>query len=83
MGAVLLAAGAAGKRMALPNARVMIHQPLGGAQGQASDVEIQAKEMIRMKQRLNEILVAHTGKPMEIIRRDTAPGFLSHGRGCC
>jgi ATP-dependent Clp protease, protease subunit len=76
MGAVLLAAGAAGKRMALPNARVMIHQPLGGAQGQASDVEIQAKEMVRIKQRLNEILVSHTGQPMEVIKRDTDRDFF-------
>ncbi len=76
MGAVLLAAGARGKRMALPNARVMIHQPLGGAQGQASDVEIQAKEMIRMKLRLNEILVEHTGQAMEVIKRDTDRDFF-------
>jgi len=76
MGAVLLAAGERGKRMALPNARVMIHQPLGGAQGQASDVEIQAKEMLRIKQRLNEILVSHTGQPMEIIKKDTDRDFF-------
>jgi ATP-dependent Clp protease protease subunit len=76
MGAVLLAAGARGKRMALPNARVMIHQPLGGAQGQASDVEIQAKEMVRMKLRLNEILVQHTGQPMEVIKKDTDRDFF-------
>jgi ATP-dependent Clp protease protease subunit len=76
MGAVLLAAGAKTKRMALPNARIMIHQPLGGAQGQASDVEIQAKEMVRMKQRLNEILVEHTGQPMEVIKKDTDRDFF-------
>ncbi|MCX5813026.1 MAG: ATP-dependent Clp endopeptidase proteolytic subunit ClpP [Proteobacteria bacterium] len=76
MGAVLLAAGARGKRMAMPNARVMIHQPLGGAQGQASDVEIQAKEMVRMKQRLNEILVEHTCQSMEVIRKDTDRDFF-------
>jgi ATP-dependent Clp protease protease subunit len=76
MGAVLLAAGARTKRMALPNARIMIHQPLGGAQGQASDVEIQAKEMIRMKLRLNEILVEHTGQPMDVIKKDTDRDFF-------
>jgi ATP-dependent Clp protease protease subunit len=76
MGAVLLAAGAQGKRMALPNARVMIHQPLGGAQGQASDIEIQAKEMGRIKQRLNDILVEHTGQPPEVIKRDTDRDFF-------
>lgn len=76
MGAVLLAAGERTKRMALPNARVMIHQPLGGAQGQASDVEIQANEMVRMKLRLNEILVEHTGQPMEIIKKDTDRDFF-------
>lgn len=64
MAAVLLAAGAKGKRMAFPNARMMIHQPLGGAQGQASDIEIQAKEMGRVKKHLDEILVYHTGQPM-------------------
>lgn len=71
MGAVLLAAGAAGKRLALPHARVMIHQPLGGAQGQASDVEIQANEMLRIKRLLNEILSSHTGQPLETIKTDT------------
>ncbi len=76
MGAVLLAAGAKGKRMALPNARVMIHQPLGGAQGQASDMEIQVNEMLRIKNRLNEILVHHTGQPMEIIKKDTDRDFF-------
>ena len=76
MGAVLLAAGERTKRMALPNARIMIHQPLGGAQGQASDVEIQAKEMVRMKLRLNEILVEHTGQPMDVIKKDTDRDFF-------
>jgi ATP-dependent Clp protease protease subunit len=76
MGAVLLAAGAHGKRLALPNARVMIHQPLGGAQGQASDMEIQVKEMSRIKRRLNEILVHHTGQAMEIIQKDTDRDFF-------
>ena len=76
MGAILLAAGARTKRMALPNARIMIHQPLGGAQGQASDVEIQAKEMVRMKLRLNEILFEHTGQPMDVIKKDTDRDFF-------
>ena len=71
MGAVLLAAGTAEKRYALPNSRVMIHQPLGGMQGQASDIEIQAKEMLRIKRRLNEILSTHTGKSYDEIERDT------------
>jgi ATP-dependent Clp protease protease subunit len=76
MGAMLLAAGEKGKRMALPNARIMIHQPLGGAQGQASDVEIQAQEIVRIKQKLNEILVEHTGQPIEIIKKDTDRDFF-------
>ena len=71
MGAVLLAAGTKGKRFALPNAKVMIHQPLGGAQGQASDISIQAKEILKTKQRLNEILAFHTGQPIEQIEKDT------------
>lgn len=71
MGAVLLAAGTPGKRFALPNSRVMIHQPSGGAQGQASDITIQAKEILRMKERLNEILAFHTKQPVENIARDT------------
>jgi ATP-dependent Clp protease protease subunit len=68
---VLLAAGAKGKRYALPNSRVMIHQPLGGAQGQATDIDIQAREILAMRQRLNEILSKHTGQPIETIARDT------------
>jgi ATP-dependent Clp protease, protease subunit len=71
MGALLLTAGAAGKRYSLPNARILIHQPMGGFQGQASDVEIQAKEMLRMKETLNQILVRHSGKSMDQIQRDT------------
>jgi len=71
MAAVLLAAGAKGKRYALPNSRIMIHQPMGGAQGQASDIGIQAKEILRMKQRLNEILAAHTGQKVETVEKDT------------
>lgn len=76
MGAVLLSAGAKGKRMALPNARVMIHQPLGGAQGQATDMEIQVKEMNRIKDRLNDILAHHTDQPIDIIKRDTDRDFF-------
>lgn len=71
MGALLLAGGAKGKRLALPNSRVMIHQPLGGYQGQASDIEIHAREIIEMKQKLNEILAYHTGQPLDVIERDT------------
>ena len=71
MGAVLLAAGAAGKRYALPNSRVMIHQPLGGAQGQATDIDIQAREILAMRERLNEILARHTGQAIDVIARDT------------
>jgi ATP-dependent Clp protease, protease subunit len=76
MGAVLLAAGTKGKRLALPNARIMIHQPWGGVQGQASDISIQAKEILRMRDRLNEILALHTGKPMEAIAKDTDRDFF-------
>ncbi len=71
MGALLLTAGAHGKRYSLPNARILIHQPMGGFQGQASDIEIQAKEILRMKESLNQILVQHTGKTMDSIQRDT------------
>lgn len=71
MGAVLLAAGAKNKRFALPNARIMIHQPWGGVQGQASDISIQAKEILRLKDRLNEILSKHCGKSLESIEKDT------------
>ncbi len=71
MGAVLLAAGAKGKRYALPNARIMIHQPLGGAEGQATDIEIHAREIIRMKESLNGILASHCGKPIDEVARAT------------
>ena len=71
MGALLLAAGAKGKRYALPNSRVMIHQPLGGFQGQATDIEIHAREILSMKQRLNEILSKHTGQALDTVARDT------------
>ncbi|MEW5702248.1 MAG: ATP-dependent Clp endopeptidase proteolytic subunit ClpP [Candidatus Zixiibacteriota bacterium] len=76
MGAVLLAAGAPGKRAALPNARVMIHQPWGGVQGQVSDIEIHAKELLKLKERLNQILVKHTGQPLEKIEHDTDRNFF-------
>ena len=71
MGAFLLSGGAKGKRLILPNARTMIHQPSGGAQGQASDIEIQAKEILFLRERLNRMLSEHTGQPMEVIERDT------------
>ncbi|MDR3163070.1 MAG: ATP-dependent Clp endopeptidase proteolytic subunit ClpP [Helicobacteraceae bacterium] len=75
MGAFLLSCGAKGKRHALPNARIMIHQPLGGAQGQATDIEIQAKEILRIKSIINTILAENTGKPLEIVQRDTERDF--------
>ncbi|WP_229623123.1 ATP-dependent Clp endopeptidase proteolytic subunit ClpP [Vibrio parahaemolyticus] len=71
MGAFLLAGGAAGKRYVLPNSRVMIHQPLGGFQGQASDIQIHAQEILTIKQKLNNLLAEHTGQPLEVIERDT------------
>jgi ATP-dependent Clp protease protease subunit len=71
MAAVLLTGGAKGKRTALPNARVMIHQPWGGVQGTASDISIQAEEILKTKKRINEILSAHTGKPVEVVEKDT------------
>ena len=71
MGALLLAAGSNGKRYALPNSRVMIHQPMGGFQGQATDIEIHAKEILYLRQRLNEILAKHTGQDIKTIERDT------------
>jgi ATP-dependent Clp protease protease subunit len=69
MGSLLLAAGAKDKRFALPNSRIMVHQPSGGAQGQATDIEIQAREILKLRQRLNEIYVKHTGQPIEAIER--------------
>lgn len=76
MGAFLLAAGEKGKRMSLPNSRIMIHQPLGGAQGQATDIEIQAKEILYLKQRLNEALARNTDQPLEKIAEDTERDFF-------
>lgn len=75
LGALLLAAGTRKKRFALPHARIMIHQPLGGVQGQATDIDIQAKEILRMREELNEILVEHTGQPLEKIKKDTDRDF--------
>lgn len=76
MGAFLLAAGKAGKRMSLPNSRIMIHQPLGGAQGQAIDIEIQAREILYIKGELNQLLASHTGQPLERIEADTERDFF-------
>jgi len=76
MGALLLAAGDPGKRFCLPNSRVMIHQPMGGFQGQASDIEIHAKEILYLRERLNEILAKHSKQSMEVIRRDTERDFF-------
>ena len=76
MGALLLSAGAKGKRLALPNSRIMIHQPLGGVQGQATDIEIQAKEIIKIKNTIHDILVNHTGQPIEKIREDTERDYF-------
>jgi ATP-dependent Clp protease protease subunit len=79
MGALLLASGAPGKRYSLPNSRIMIHQPLGGAQGQASDIKIQANEILRVRDTLNRILAHHTGKDMEKIAQDTDRDFFMSG----
>jgi ATP-dependent Clp protease protease subunit len=79
MGAVLLAAGAAGKRSALPNSRVMLHQPWGGARGQAADIDIQAKEILKLRDRLNEILAHHTGKPVDQIALDSERDYYLSG----
>ncbi|MES1948432.1 ATP-dependent Clp protease, proteolytic subunitclpp [Salinisphaera sp. C84B14] len=76
MGAVLLAGGAHGKRHALPNSRVMIHQPLGGFQGQATDIEIHAREILHARERLNEVLAHHTGQPLDKIKHDTERDFF-------
>ncbi len=76
MGAFLLSSGTRGKRFALPNARIMIHQPLGGARGQATDIAIQAKEILRMKEQLNKIMAENCGKSVEEIERDTERDFF-------
>ncbi len=79
MGAWLLAAGAKGKRLALPNAQVMIHQPMGGIQGQATDIDIHAREILKLRARMNEILATHTGKSVEEIARDTERDYHLSG----
>jgi len=79
MGALLLTAGTSGKRFALPNARIMIHQPIGGAQGQATDIKIQATEILRMKDSLNEILSKHTGQDIEKVAADTERDYFMSG----
>ncbi len=76
MGAVLLAGGEKGKRYALPHSRILIHQPLGGAQGQASDIDIQAREILRMREELNKILARHTGQPVEKVEKDTERDYF-------
>src|SRR5512147_671470 len=80
MGALLLAAGSKGKRFALPHSRIMIHQPLGGFQGQATDVDIQAREILRMREELNNILVRHTGQSLKRIEKDTDRDFFMTGK---
>ena len=80
MGAFLLAAGAKGKRLALPNSRIMIHQPSGGAQGQASDIEIQAREILKLRESLNQILAERTGQPIEKIRLDSERDYFMSSR---
>ena len=80
MGALLLAAGTKGKRFALPNARIMIHQPMGGFQGQATDIEIHAREILRIKETLNNILASHTEQPIEKIQADTDRDFFMSGQ---
>jgi ATP-dependent Clp protease protease subunit len=76
MGAVLLAGGTQGKRYALPHSRILIHQPLGGAQGQATDIDIQAREILRMREEINKIFTKHTGQPIEKIAADTERDFF-------
>ena len=79
MGAFLLAAGAKGKRFCLPNTRILIHQPMGGFQGQATDIDIHAREILRLRQRLNELLASHTGQPLEKIQEDTERDYFMGG----
>ena len=83
MGAVLLAAGAPGKRFALPNSRIMIHQPWGGAEGTAADISIQAKEILRLKEMLNNILASHSGQPLKKLYKDTERDFFMSAREAC
>ena len=79
MAAILLAAGAEGKRSALPHSRILLHQPMGGFQGQASDIDIQAREILRMKEEINNILVKHTGQDIEKITEDTDRDYFMNG----
>jgi len=79
MGAMLLAAGAKGKRYTLPNVRILIHQPMGGFQGQATDIDIHAREILKLREKLNEILAAHSGQPIETIQEDTERDFFMSG----
>lgn len=83
MGAFLLSAGKKGKRLSLPSSRIMIHQPLGGAQGQASDIEIEAKEILRMRTTLNELLAEHTGQPLDKIKQDTERDYYMSAQQAC
>ena len=83
MGAILLTAGEKGKRYALPNSRIMIHQPLGGAEGKASDIEITAKEILRLKERLNEILARHSGRKIQDVERDTDRDYFMSAEEAC
>ncbi len=80
MGALLLSAGAPGKRWTLPHSRIMIHQPIGGFQGQAKDIEIHAKEILRLRERLNQILARHTGKDLDVVASDTERDFFMDGQ---
>lgn len=80
MGALLLAGGAPGKRFSLPNARILIHQPLGGAQGQATEIDIQAREILRIREELAKILAKHTGQPIEKVHKDTERDFFMSGQ---
>ena len=79
MGALLLAAGAPGKRWALPHSRILIHQPMGGFQGQATDIDIHAREILRLREELNKIMALHTGQDLETVRRDTERDFFMNG----
>ncbi len=83
MGALLLAGGAAGKRFALPNSRILIHQPLGGAQGQATEIDIQAREILRIREELAHIMSRHTGQPIEKVHKDTERDFFMSGQQAC
>ena len=79
MGALILAAGAKGKRYALPHSRILIHQPMGGFQGQATDIDIHAREILRMREELNQILAKHTGQPLDRLQEDTERDFFMTG----